>query len=275
MDLTFGGPVDLPVSDTQIPVTSRFFPQPPSDSSAPPPASERTASNGAQEKVRGGILLRTIRRVADGKLFSGPSLLVDEILRVSGASNLSALVMDVWDSNISAFPSDITPHGTSSLRLHPKHSTTLSQPPTQIYRSPRVGLELSHGSIPLPSSDGTQATLAHPRTTYVSRAYRYFVSPALLTSNGRGHTFLAVYQDLAGKTPSNKRDVDLAAQVAAITGLKLATATKYLEEYRASQASGSLRAFVGPQGKGVGSSPVSFLRLMGALERCRKAQERE
>ena len=235
LDLTFGGPVDGTA------VTSRFF------AAAAEPAPSRPGEQ------RGGILLRTLRRRADAKLIAGPSLLVDELLRVSGAHNIAALVADVW-ADLNAFPPSSASCG---LRLHARDRTAQT-----VYRSPRIGLDLSHASVPVPANANTAPTLAHARTTFVSRRYRYFVQPAVLTANGRGHTFLGVYVALRA---SPLAEGELVRQLADATGLKHPTAMKYLDEYRAGKDC-SLRQFVGSQGKGAGSSPVPFLRMLGCLD---------
>lgn len=107
-----------------------------------------------------------------------------------------------------------------------------------------------------------QATLAHPRTRFLSKRYRFFVEPGLLTANGRGHTLLGVHDDLRGQGLEEHK---LAMQLERMMGLKPTTMHKYLNEYRAGRTS-SLRPFVGAQGKGAGSSPVTFLRLLGCLD---------
>lgn len=224
----------------------------------------------SQGSLRGGILLRTLRRVSDGKLFSGPSLLVDELLRLSNANNLAELVNEHWKNDIDAFAS--APSKAPSLRLHALDvpRVTTGQPEA-IYKSPRIGLELSHPSIPLPEAGDVRRTLEHPRTIFVSRHYRHFVRPALLTSNGRGHTLLGVLHHLTSnkhELPS-KSDKELQASLISLTGLKASTAEKYLDEYRnaMSPSGGNLKGFIGSRGKGAGSSPISFLRMLGCLER--------
>ena len=226
---------------------------------------------------RGGILLRTLRRKTDAKMFSGPSLLVDEILRASGAENIAALVTNIWDGNIDSFPPDPESLGVGreerpSLKLHAvrdKEGAT-QRKSEKIYQSPRIGLDLSNATVPVPTGAGAhKPTLDHPRTVFVSRRYRYFVRPSALVSNGRGHTFLGVYEDLLTADAGRRDEGQLVRQLADLTGLKHPTAMKYLDEYRAGKKS-NLRQFVGAQGKGAGSSPVPFLRMLGCLDSLQK-----
>jgi hypothetical protein len=143
---------------------------------------------------------------------------------------------------------------------------SLPPPPPVVYRSPRVGLELSHSE--------TTTSPTHPRVVYVSRPYRYFVLPHLLTSNGRGHTLLGVYRScLESKGKHDDEDAkavlssSLKNELSRLTGLKEATVVKYLEDYKAGLSGGSLQTFVGAAGKGAGSSPSMVLKMMGTLER--------
>lgn len=227
-----------------------------------PPSPEPIASNSHQAPLlRGGALLRTIRRVSDTAVISGPSLLVDEILRVSKAASIAELVADKWRGNTSAFLplSEGTP-AAACLFLQPRDS---SPGRSTIYSSPRIGIDLSH--------PGTTTFVNHPRVMYLPRPYRYFVHPHLLTANGRPQTFLGILRSIldSGMTLDDKK---LDKELALITGLKLTSVHKYLDDYRSGMERGSLKAFVGPAGKGAASSPTTYLRMMGILERLRNSQ---
>ncbi|KAI9513235.1 hypothetical protein F5148DRAFT_972214 [Russula earlei] len=210
--------------------------------------------------VRGGILLRTLRRVSDSTVISGPSLLVDELLRASGAADIPELVDKTWRGNISAFRSPSTTEGPDSnpSTLYMGTRETRAQT-AQTYKSPRVGIDLSHPSTRLDPSDG--------RVRFVSKPYRYFVHPRRLTANGRGHTFLGVHDHCANALQLSKTPAALAGKIADLTGLQPHTVDKYLKTYREALDSGELDGFVGFRGKGAGSSPNTFLQLMGALQR--------
>ena len=62
-----------------------------------------------------------------------------------------------------------------------------------------------------------------------------------------------------------------------LTGLKVDTARKYLEEYERAKGSQSqkdgLNEFVGAKGKGKTSAPAGFLRMTGVLEALRSREE--
>jgi len=229
LDLTIGTP-DSPAS---------------SDSSSPP------------IPVRGGILLRSLRRVSDSVVVSGPSLLVDELLRCSGCPGISELVTERWLGEISAFrapPSENRTSFPAALFVGSKQSHTSSQ----IYKSPRIGIDLSNTS----SSDR--------RMQYVCKLYRFYILPRLLTANGRGQTFLGVYDHCVDTLQVSKSS--LGGKIASLTGLQPQTVDKYLKAYRDALASGELEPFIGPSGKGAASSPVPFLQLVGAWRRRQLAE---
>lgn len=239
LDLTLGSP------NTSQATTSRFF-------------TPVAAPNAPQIKsiVRGGVLFRSIRRVSDSRVISGPSLLVDELLQVGSASNIADLVQKQWSGDISAFPSLETTHSENArtkLSLQPRSSSTTPR----IYQSPRIGLDLSHQSTRISPSD--------PRISYISAPYRYFVHPELLVANGRGQTLLGVYRDVL-RTSKTSNDRAIAEEVVAITGLQEKTAIRYLAEYHTACHSGKLEPFIGSGGKGAASSPADFLRLIGAVK---------
>ena len=221
------------------------------------------SSNAQPVPVRGGILLRTLRRVADSTVISGPSLLVDELLRSSGADGIPELVNEKWAGDISAFrapPSAENPDSnptTLFIGVKETTTTTSTRAPPQIYKSPRIGLDLSHPSTRLDPSDR--------RVRYVSKPYRYFILPHLLTANGRGQTFLGVHNHCVNVLQISKKSL-LVGKISSLTGVQSQTADKYLNTYREALESGELERFIGVRGKGASSSPGTFLQLMGALQ---------
>ncbi|KAG6847133.1 hypothetical protein H0H93_009937 [Arthromyces matolae] len=243
LDITFGGPPPPP------PTLSPYFGG--SQVCAP------TIASSSQVPPRGGALLRSLRRISDNTIISGPSLLVDEILRLSDASNISELVENKWERDTSAFVS--TSSRPNSLFLRPRLPSGSQSKPTTIYRSPRIGLDLSH--------PGTTPSISHPRAVFLSRPYRYFTHPNLLTSKGRPQTFLGVLQTCL-ETSYVGHDLEsprLLSELATITGLGEKTARRYLEFYKEGKSSGKLEDFVGAKGKGAGSSPATYLQMMGTL----------
>lgn len=253
LDLTLGSPVpDIP---------SRYFTSP----------SEPQIVPDTSIQAHGGALLRSLRRISDNKVISGPSLLVDEVLRVSKASNISELVSQLWDGDTAAFhPLQNTTPRSTAMFFKPIPNAGFSKPPVmppKIYQSPRIGLDLSHSSIPVPANNSIDSiipVLSHPRGVYVSKPYRFFVHPHLLTANGRGQTFLGVYKALI---ETETYTPEIQARIVKLMGLSVSSVTRYLEEYRTAKAGGQLKSFVGSSGKGVSASPSSFLKLMGTLER--------
>ncbi|KAG6877283.1 hypothetical protein C0993_008877 [Termitomyces sp. T159_Od127] len=215
-----------------------------------------TTAESNQGSTRGGALLRSLRRISDSKVISGPSLLVDEILRLSNAADIPELVEKKWAGDISAF-------GSRPTSLFLRARASFSQPKAAVYRSPRIGLDLSH--------TGTTASLSHPRVVFISRPYRYFSCPKLLTAKGRPQTFLGVLQYCIDTTYASHdlKSKALLKELMRITGMGEKTASRYLEYYRDGVNSGKLKDFVGVQGKGASSSPATYLQMMGTLAQTR------
>lgn len=208
--------------------------------------------------IRGGILLRTIRRLSDDTVISGPSLLVDELLRLTKSSNIAQLVQTRLRDDTSALPmpsSAPSDSPTTSLRLKPKVNVK-GAPRPRIYRSSRIGLDLSN-----PSATNSPT---NPRVIFISKLYRYFTRPHLLTSNGKGHTFHGLYQASAEEYEDQE---DIMAEVVRLSGMKQQTALKYLGDYKAGLDKSNLKSFIGPAGKGAAGSPSSYLKMMGTLDR--------
>ncbi|KAF8967490.1 hypothetical protein BDZ97DRAFT_1916773 [Flammula alnicola] len=240
MDLTFGGPLQ-----------------------STEPLSEGT-STLAGRLLRGGILLRSVRQTATGKVVSGPSLLVDQILSASGVSSIEDLVENKWEKNTSAFHSDASNH-TTCMFLKPVPSTTTQKRPPTIYFSPRIGLDLSH-----PGTTSPTTLPLHPRIRFLPRRYRFFVHPEWLVANGRPQTFLGVLQSCISSYPSHAdglKKASLSREIARITGTKESTSAKYLADYIAGRTAGVglLESFIGTKGKGASSSVSTYLKMMGAL----------
>ncbi|KAH9919714.1 uncharacterized protein B0H18DRAFT_937053 [Fomitopsis serialis] len=238
---------------------------------------ERDATRTESTQTRGGILLRTLRRVSDQKVFSGPSLLVDEILRASRAKSVAELVTARLRGDISAFsisvggavgsaPPVTVPAATNAhlrlMRIQPNRGRFKPR----IFQSPRIGLDLSNPDIPKENPH------YHSRVQFVAKHYRYFVHPHLLTANGRGQTFLGVYLQCTAQ-PQFDDDDEIIEEVARLTGLKVQTARNYLAEYRWGLEQGQLKAFLGTAGKGASAAPATFLRMMGTLAKLDSQQQ--
>lgn len=235
LDLTIGGPISSP----------HFTP---------------SLSPSLSESVYGGILLRSVRRVHDEKVISGPSLLVDEILGQNDATNIKDLVNNKWNKITSAFTSpnlSSAAHTFLCIKSYEPSSFSKYDRP-QIYQSPRIGLDLSHPE--------TKASLTHPRVTFISRPYRYFIYPTLLTANGRMQTFLGVYWALVSNLSmeENADDNFIRDEISKHTGLKRKVVDRYMDSMKHGKRD-RLETFVGSAGKNISSSSKLYPRLMGLL----------
>ncbi len=235
MDLTFGGPSQLT------------------------PSSE---SDPESRLLRGGVLLRSVRQVATGKVTSGPSLLVDLVLSASGVSSIEELVDEKWAKNTSAFlPAE---DDKQAVCLFLKPVVAPQRKPPSIYFSPRIGLELSH-----PGTTSATTLPLHPRILFLPKRYRFFTNPSLLITNGRAQTFLAILHQLTTSSGASgsQTDASLSRSISLITKTKEATAAKYLSDYNSGREGGIplIDSLIGTKGKGASSSPATYLKMMGAL----------
>ena len=268
MDLTFGGPPQ------SVAATSDSAP---SSSTAGPSVA---ASQGRE--TRGGILLRSIRKLGPKtQVISGPSLLVDQILSISGAASVAEFVETKLAGDTFAFlPDAKTGTDAPSVKLYFKHSPAPSkaQPGSlagffkggeshssspKIYKSPRIGLDLSH-----PGTTGPEVKPLHPRIRFLPRRYRYFTHPSELVANGRAQTFLGiVYSRMPSDIDKGLKDRKMLAEVVRLSGMKEGTATKYLADYVGGRAGGAklLEDFIRLKGKSAASSPSTYLIMMGAI----------
>jgi hypothetical protein len=186
---------------------------------------------------------------------SGPSLLVDHILKLSGAQKLTELVQDVWKDDTSAFLS--TQGNPTHAKLYMRRRDEQASPPPQVYSSPRIGLDLSH--------PGTAPSRDHPRVQFVRRAYRFFVHPELLVKNGRAQTFLGIFIAMKRTLGDSAKENVILDATAKAMGSGVEVVRKYLVEYQAGRSKGDIAAFVGVKGKGVGASAPKYLRMQGIL----------
>ncbi|KIL69050.1 hypothetical protein M378DRAFT_69522 [Amanita muscaria Koide BX008] len=233
--------------------------------------------SASEPDIRGGILLRSLRRVSDGKVICGPSLLVDEILQSSNSDSIPDLVTSKWNGDINAFRSE---GGPTFLCFRPRFDQKRAQspgalPPT-VYSSPRIGLDLSH--------PGTTVSKDHPRLLFLSKRYRFFTHPELL-EKGRPQTFIGILHfclrnghTLRATAGKNGGTIDsffgksghngkLRSEVMKIMCVKEATVEKYFTEYFAGLDKGVMKLYIGAAGKGASTSPATYLRMVGALER--------
>ncbi|KAJ3801196.1 hypothetical protein GGU11DRAFT_675573 [Lentinula aff. detonsa] len=227
----------------------------------PSPYFSALPTGDANSSTRGGILLRTLRETSTGRVISGPSLVVDEILKLSCANSISDLVDKQWKGNISAFRgNEQSSPGEHTLHFMLKHEVEIQA--VYLYKSPRIGLGLSHPSV--------SPSFADPRVVFLSKPYRYFIHPELLTSNGRPQTFIGILNSLQAMCSSDslhgldeRETKEITGNICNKCGLKAHTVTKYLEYYLGKLDDRSdLESFIGASSK---DSPSAYLRLMGIL----------
>ncbi|KAJ8074013.1 hypothetical protein PM082_012303 [Marasmius tenuissimus] len=272
LDLTLGS-VDPTVGINSSTVKSRFFDSELLESKSDELEDQQSPSVSTSCEIRGGILLRSMKRLGkDEKVISGPSLLVDEVLRQSSSNSnrskplgIAELVDTLWGGDISAFSRSAEGSRSTTMFLQAvdtSDSGLSAVKPVTIHRSPRIGLELSH--------PGTLPERHHPRVVYLDRRYRYFVHPQLLTANGRVQTFLGILDDVQSEGVAKGKDKVQSVskeRIAELTGLKTTSVANYLNYYLEGHEGGNLKSFVGPAGKGACSSPATYLRMMGTLAR--------
>lgn len=261
LDVTIGGTPSPPVLSKHFAPTTPLHPDLVQD----------------HQLLRGGILLRSLRQLGPNtKVISGPSLLVDHILSLSGASSIADLVENKWAGDTDAFTiPGKDERSTSRMFLRPlvspppssstpsSNGQSVSSP--KIYFSPRIGLDLSH-----PGTTNASILPLHPRIQFLSKSYRFFTHPEELVANGRPQTFLGVlFSCISSEADFTEalKQPRLNQEIAALIALKESTSARYLAEYIAGREGGVnlLNSFVGPKGKGASSSPSSYLRMMGAL----------
>lgn len=213
--------------------------------------------------VRGGALLRTLRRLKDRKLISGPSLLVDEVLRASGAPSISTLVNEIWNRDIAGLTSPSLSR-SAYMYLHPRDGSdvpTLKTFPS-VYRSPRVGLDLSHPE--------TTDSLRHPRIAFIDARYRYFTHPELLKTKGRMQTFCGLYTTVRESKSYPHNSIKLKQELCRLMAYKEQNVVKLLADYKAGYESGVLKSFLGSAGKGVCQSSSAYVKMMGTLQKAKE-----
>ena len=195
---------------------------------------------------------------------SGPSLLVDSILKYSGTESIDELVTEHWNGDISAFPSDSTRRSLSLIQIPPSDAN-LGLGVSQIYCSPRIGLDLTNPSA--------RPSLSNQRVSFVQRRYRYFRQPTLLRTKGLAENFLgAMYHCL--KVPRwsiTELDRDWAilfkkqsviADIERVTGKT--GAARWLKAFETG-TQGKVERFCGAAGKTSKAGAEHILSMYGAI----------
>jgi hypothetical protein len=156
----------------------------------------------------GGILFRSLE-TPEGEMITGPSLLVDHLLRLSGVKNVAALdgaigARTVWDR-------------TSPLVLQRAGERRLDR----IYRSARVGLTLRSTK-----KDGAGLR-------YILRPYRHLTEPRGI-SKGKAHLVVALHMEGVG-----------ADELRRLTGSPRHSIERYIAEYEAGKRECNVDAYFG------------------------------
>ncbi len=214
--------------------------------------------------TRGGILLRSVRVMETQTVVSGPSLLVDSILKYSGAESIEELVSEHWNGDISAFPPS-NDRPSLSLIPAPPPDVNGEREVSHIYCSPRIGLDLTNPSA--------APTLSNQRVSFVQRRYRYFRLPTLLRTKGQAENFLgALYHCL--KVPGwtiTELDRDRAtlfkkhsivANIEKVTGKT--NAARWLKAFEAGSQT-KVDRFCGAAGKTSKAGAEHTLSMYGAI----------
>ncbi|KAI9496526.1 hypothetical protein BDB00DRAFT_785602 [Zychaea mexicana] len=153
----------------------------------------------------GGMLIRAVLNQSTGSVIEGPSLLVDEILRVCKHKDLKSLTKAPWSgqcwSDKSLFYLEKKPSPTKRQKVERK-----------VYSSCRVGLGLGNR---LPSIEA--------RLLFVGRPYRFVMQPWLL-KKGRIWTVFGMFE----QSMTNEEIVEL-------TKVKEGLLPKYKSEYDAGE----------------------------------------
>jgi len=127
-----------------------------------------------------------------------------------------------------------------------------------MYKSPRIGLDLSH-----PGTTGPEVKpLQGSRIRFLPRRYRYFAHPSELVANGRAQTFLGiVYSRIPSDIDKGLNDRKILAEVVRLSGMKeytnprLLVLTRHIQERQAQKSNPSTPASSSCQND-IGTSPI-------------------
>ena len=141
-------------------------------------------------------------------MISGPSLLVDQILLLSGAASISELVETRWEGERSpSLRSDNPSADTPSFEVYLKHSPLNKHSPA---------LKIYWSSL-------------HSRIRFLPKRYRYFIDPSELVANGRTQTFLGVlYSCLSCDVDPSLKDQKVLVEVVRLSRMKEGTIIRYI-----------------------------------------------
>jgi len=167
-------------------------------------------SIGRGKDACGGALIRSLEVLDNsGKFICGPSLSVDHILSMCNANSISELVDEKMKGDISVEKgSDTTPKILYLDRVSSNENSS-----HEVFRSPRVGLNLTKGSEKV-----------ELQLKYVYRFYRYFTKPTKIPK-GKNLQIISLYHE--GRKPD---------EISRLTGAQSKTVTKCIELYESGKS---------------------------------------
>ena len=190
----------------------------------------------------GGMLIRAVLDQSTGAVIEGPSLLVDEILRVCKHKTLDSLTKAPWSGQCWSEKSLFYLEKKPSRRGQAKRQKVQE---SKVYTSCRVGLGL-----------GNRSPSIEARLLFVGRPYRYVMRPQLL-KKGRVWTIFGMFE----QSISNKDIVEL-------TKVKEGLLPKYKSEFDAGEDAPEETIRECLEGKDIVSGSANWkIRVMAAVRR--------
>jgi len=122
------------------------------------------------QKTYGGILIRSIKETTTGKITEGPCRVVNKILELTNCQDIKELVCEKMNNNINV--------DNPVLFLKQKQPSANSS--QLLFRSPRIGITLK-------KKDNIDL-----RKQYISKLYRYLVSPSKITKGKKMSYFTSL-----------------------------------------------------------------------------------
>lgn len=200
-------------------------------------------------------------------MISGPSLLVDFILRTCGVEDIKTLVSEKWEEDTFAFnlpnPNSAAPQLSFTRVISESPNSNKKSDTVTYYTTPRVGLDLSHATA--------KPEAKNPRIQFVQRPYRFLVEPHLLKVNGRPQTFIGLLHHAEEKLrvvswPYSQMDKSRILQnIASIGGFSSSVTRNYLQHYETGIKGGSAKVASFCRMQGVTQSVEKLLQMFGAL----------
>jgi hypothetical protein len=198
------------------------------------------------------MLIRSVRRVQDDAVISGPCLVVDELLRQSSAADIKILVVEHWLKRVKGLEPNNDGDG---MWIEPVGSPNVGALPV-VHSSPRIGLDLSHAA--------TTPALDDPRVLFVARSYRFYLAPESLKVNGRIQTFAGLILLHDTSKPLSHTTI---IREALAQGFSESATKKYIQAFEQGLANAKLNPYIGSAGKNLASSAVRYISMVATLRK--------